>query len=70
MVDMYKIMLLYKHYLSLCLVMIGFAYIFALVTKQVTIKVAAKVRTNLLCCKWYLTSGQEKRRELYKTMAH
>ena len=63
MVDMYKIMLLYKYYLSLCLVMIGFAYIFALVTKQVTIKVAAKVRTNLLCCKWYLTywTRKEKR---------
>lgn len=29
--------------------------IFALVTKQVTIKVATKVHTNLLRCKWYLT---------------
>ncbi len=49
--------------LAYSFVCVAICYNFALVTKQVTIKVATKVRTNLLCCKWYLTywTRKEKR---------
>ena len=64
-------MLLYKHYLSLRLVMIGFAYVFALVTKQVTTFVRHKGTNKLVMLQVVFDIMDKKREEkLYKTMAH
>ena len=64
-------MLLYKHSLSLCLVTIGFAYIFALVTKQVTTNVRYKGTTLLVRLQViYDILDKQREEKLYKTMAH